>query len=217
MDETSSKTVLIIPLSDYLERLTEEFTAEYPDYSHKTIRRGVRKIINEWFSEEFTCKKNEDIEMFLTSSSVDGENHNSTRTFLYINTLNGEDHLWGFYTLTIKIIDISEFEDGEKRKYIYKGKSPKHTDKIPVILLAQFGKNDRYTEQFSGYDLYQEAINTIQEARSKVGTQIVMLDSVNNPKVIGFYKQFGYKEFGEVIVNEDTHDTKYQPMFINLG
>lgn len=36
MDETSSKTVLIIPLSDYLERLTEEFTAEYPVYNKKS-------------------------------------------------------------------------------------------------------------------------------------------------------------------------------------
>ncbi|MBZ4299847.1 hypothetical protein LAJ56_18040, partial [Streptococcus pneumoniae] len=76
----------------------------------------------------------------------------------------------------------------------------------------QFGKNTKLNK-LSGQELFEIVIQKIEEFRAIVGTQMVFLDSINHPKVIQFYKQFGFVAYSQLI--KDDHQVSYQPMALN--
>ncbi|KEQ49058.1 hypothetical protein SK608_0052 [Streptococcus mitis subsp. carlssonii] len=45
---------------------------------------------------------------------------------------------------------------------------------------------------------------------------MVYLDSVNEDKVINFYKSFGFVEYGEIIRDNKHPDVYYQPMALDM-
>ncbi|HHG6387626.1 TPA: hypothetical protein ACS8EW_001103, partial [Streptococcus pneumoniae] len=67
----------------------------------------------------------------------------------------------------------------------------------------------------SGQELFEIVIQKIEEFRAIVGTQMVFLDSINHPKVIQFYEQFGFVAYSQLI--KDDHQVSYQPMALNMS
>ena len=83
-----------------------------------------------------------------------------------------------------------------------------------MLLIGQFGKNTKLNK-LSGQELFEIVIQKIKEFRAIVGTQMIFLDSINHPKVIQFYEQFGFVAYSQLI--KDDHQVSYQPMALNMS
>ncbi|MBF8970139.1 hypothetical protein I1A59_04045 [Streptococcus mitis] len=155
---------------------------------------------------------NNDMLSYLLDKAWQFEKHHRSRNFIVENS-NTND-IVGFFSLSLKVIDISNLEKSIKKRLILKGKSPNNIDIIPVLLIGQFGKNTKIN-QITGTELFQEVLKKIELFRSIVGTQIVFLDSLNHPKVISFYKKFGFVTYSDLIT--DDQNITYQPMALNMS
>lgn len=85
---------------------------------------------------------------------------------------------------------------------------------IPTVLIAQFGKNDHYANQITGEFMMASVLAKIEEVCNIIGTKIVLLDSVNNGKVIQFYQNFGFQAFGMIVASLEAD---LQPMFLDVS
>lgn len=94
-----------------------------------------------------------------------------------------------------------------------KRSAAKHISEIPAILIAQFGKNYKADKRISGDDFMNLVFIQIQKAREIIGGQTIVLDSVNNDKVINFYESFGFTKYGSIVNDENQ---SYQPMALDL-
>ena len=59
---------------------------------------------------------------------------------------------------------------------------------IPCYLVGQLGKNDECKGKIGSY-LLDEALNFIDKAQDILKGRFVLIDAVNEPKVLEFYKQ----------------------------
>ena len=84
-----------------------------------------------------------------------------------------------------------------------------------MLLIGQFGKNTKAKINYQDKSYFEIVIQKIEEFRAIVGTQMVFLDSINHPKVIQFYEQFGFVAYSQLI--KDDHQVSYQPMALNMS
>ena len=155
-----------------------------------------------YIESSFKCSKNKDVLKYLNEKAIDDEKHHKSRTyFVYLDT-----NLVGFFTIALKVLDISKLPKSKKKKMIYKGKSPKNIDNIPVYLIGQIAKNDKYKRIFTGKELLIIALDKIKEINKQIGVKTIILDSVSNQngkgKVVTFYQQNGFTEYANVIKYE---------------
>lgn len=176
------------------------------------IVRPLREIINTVAGNDiignfdtFSCK-NEDVENFLKTKSIDFEKRNKSRTYLMIDTDTLE--VMGYYTLSLKAVD---FQDNVSKSVIQKidgfSKSIKST---AVILIGQLGKNSNYARQYSGIELLNFAMDTIYDIQDRIGGRICLVETeqkAENTKVIDFYKSQNF-----LLLQSDKTDT-YLQMF----
>ena len=155
---------------------------------------------------------NRDMLTYLVEKAFQFEKHHRSRNFIVDDTETNQ--ILGFFSLSLKVIDISGLTKSLKKKVILKGKSPNHTDAIPVLLIGQFGKNTKMNA-ITGEQLFHEVLEKIEQFRSIVGTQMVFLDSINEPKVISFYEKFGFVTYSNLITDEQA--MTYQPMALNMA
>ena len=180
----------------------------------------LKDDFKEFIESYFTCPKNEDVIKYLKEKAIDDEKHHKSRTYFVYN----DTKLVGFFTITIKVLDISKLEKKEKKKLLYKGKGPNNINYIPVYLIGQIAKNDKYKNEITGKELLLIVLDKIKEVNKVIGVKIIMLDSVSKKngrgKIVVFYKQNGFKEYSKVI--KDIHKkektiVKYLlPMFTTL-
>lgn len=149
---------------------------------------------------------------YLSDKASNFEKQQRSRNFIVEETET--NNIIGFFSLSLKVVDISDLEESLKKKLVLKGKSPKNIDYLPVLLIGQFGKNTKLNK-LSGQELFEIVIQKIEEFRAIVGTQMVFLDSINHPKVIQFYEQFGFVTYSQLI--KDDHQVSYQPMALNMS
>lgn len=193
----------IVSLTEYLEDIKNELGS-----SKKDAEKIFRKIVEE--NVEFY--DNEEMLAYVLEKASIFERHHKSRNFLVED--EESDEILGFFSLSLKVIDISELDKKEKKKLILKGKSPDNIMYIPAILIGQFGKNT-LLNKITGIELMKVVIEKIQKFREIVGTQMIFLDSINSEKVICFYEQFGFSKYGEVF--SDNNKNSYQPMALNLS
>ena len=148
----------------------------------------------------FRCAKNPDIETFARHKALDFNRQGIAVTYLVFSCDGESACLAGFYTLAIKIASVS-------REGLSKGicrRLSKFSDSdsdeshflVPMILIAQFGKNDAAGSCLAGSDLMGLALDSIREIQSKAGGRFVFLECDNAPKLLEFYRGEGFAEFG---------------------
>lgn len=124
--------------------------------------------------------------------------------------------LLGAFSLALKVVRLDNLSNGSRKRLLLNSKrsAVKHITEIPVILIAQFGKNYNFPKSITGIELMSLVLKQVEKARSIVSGQTIVLDSVNNEKVIAFYEQFGFVKYG-TIVNDG--EASYQPMALDLS
>ena len=161
----------------------------------------------------FSSPKNKDIEFFLKNTAVQFAKQNrSPTTLIYAYTKN-EWKLCGYFTLTIKTIDV---EKGHVSSDLFKklrkfGMYDTATNKIsiPVPLIAQLGKNftDGCDKLIKGDELLKLACDEVRKAQYIPGGKAVYLECENTSNLIKFYEENGFREFARRHTDEDEKKT----------
>lgn len=127
--------------------------------------------------------KNTDVQDFLHNKAITFERNLRSCTYLY--TSNADKSVVGYfsigitYTLTNKLDKaIVKFLDGYTDETIA----------IPCYLIGQLGKSDTCKEKIGSF-LLDDVLSIIDKSQDNLKGRFVLIDSVNDEKVIEFYKQ----------------------------
>ena len=66
------------------------------------------------------------------------------------------------------------------------------------MLIGQIAKSDNYKGIKLGNILMEHAIKKLEITNKIVGGRFILLDALNNEKIISFYKEFGFFEIEEI-------------------
>ena len=131
----------------------------------------------------FVCTKNIDVQDFLHNKAITFERNLRSCTYLY--TSNADKSVAGYfsigitYTLTNKLDKaVVKFLDGYTDETIA----------IPCYLVGQLGKSDTCKEKIGSF-LLDDALSIIDKSQESLKGRFVLIDSVNDDKVINFYKE----------------------------
>lgn len=131
----------------------------------------------------FVCTKNTDVQDFLHNKAITFERNLRSCTYLY--TSNADKSVVAYITLGIKSLltnDLSDeaivFLDGYTNEIL----------SIPCYLIAQLGKSDTCKEKIGKF-LLDDALSIIDKSQDSLKGRFVLIDSVNDDKVINFYKE----------------------------
>jgi hypothetical protein len=134
--------------------------------------------------ETFLCSKNGDLEDFLHHQAMTFENHLRSRTYIYIE--NETKEIAAYFSIAIYMLDTDDISsdvilmiDGYKDD----------VKTIPCFLIGQVGKSDKYETFKIGNYILADAVEKIDEAQRLLGGRFILLDAINDPKVIEFYQQ----------------------------
>ena len=138
----------------------------------------ARKIL-----KTFSCAKNIDVQDFLHNKAITFERNLRACTYLYIS--NADKSVIAYLTLGIKALLTDGLSD-ETIKFLdgYTSQMPS----IPCYLIAQLGKNDSCKHKIGSF-LLDDALGFIDKAQGILKGRFVLIDAVNEDKVIEFYKE----------------------------
>lgn len=152
---------------------------------------------------QFLCPLNLSVEHFLKNSAIEFSKQNISSTYLIMTTNQNENILVGYFTLAIATLELPKdtipsqtwLRRLSKFGY-YNTIIQRHIISAPLI--AQLGKNytNSYNNLITGDELLQMALDKVHEVQSIIGGKLVYLECENNPKLIDFYSDNGFVNFG---------------------
>ncbi|HEM2548370.1 TPA: hypothetical protein U0431_001154 [Streptococcus suis] len=207
-----------LPLGDVINSLRQAIISKHPEYSNeRKIRQKIREEFSTIVSNQVSFGKNSDMLEYLKNEAITTELTHKSRNFIIIDQEVSEKkfEILGFFTLTLKIVNVQTLDDVIRKSFVLSGKNASHLEYLPGLLIAQFGKNLHFNK-ITGREVMELVVEKIQLAQSILGGKMVYLDSINEEKVISFYKSFGFIEYGEIIEDNKHSGVFYQPMALDM-
>lgn len=164
-------------------------------------RAAIMQILS-----SFSCAKDHDIENFIRNRAIEFEELSKAKTYLICDeaVLQDEGRLFvlGYVSLALKVLQIPDGLSIRGRKELdgYRGKHHGEpiTD-IPCYLIGQLARNDGVTkERLAGKELIEEAQRIIMAAVEAVGGRFMMVECHDDPKLLKFYTDNGFKEIARI-------------------
>jgi len=154
--------------------------------------RKIKKLL-----ETFECSKNQDLQDFLHNKALTFEKHLRSRTYLYIE--NSSKNVIAYFTIAVTTLHTSNISkeviqllDGYRDDI----------DTIPCFLIGQLGKSSNYESLKIGEFILNDTINIIDKSQKSLGGRFILLDAINNQKVLSFYEKNAFFSIEEDKQNE---------------
>lgn len=162
----------------------DEITSQYKlmDLLAENSTNQVKKLL-----KTFSCKINNDLQDFLHSKAITFERNLRSRTYLYANNKN--KGIVAYFTLAINYLETDKFKSEIIQILSGYASYTDKTNAIPCYLIGQLAISDEYRKQGIGNFLLTDALKIADNAQTSFGGRFVLIDSVNNDKVINFYEQ----------------------------
>ncbi|KIM11386.1 MAG: hypothetical protein KU37_07110 [Sulfuricurvum sp. PC08-66] len=139
----------------------------------------VKKLL-----ETFICTKNSDLENFLHNQAMTFERNLRSRTYLYVE--NETKKVVAYFTIALNILHTDKISS----EVIFLLDGYKNDSKtIPCFLIGQVGKSDLYEKVKIGEYILADAVEIINSAQQALGGRFILLDAINQSKVVAFYQQ----------------------------
>lgn len=183
--------------------------------SSKYLRINLEDVIENYGEDrtkailaDFSCELNKDVEDFIRTKAIEFSKQSIAKTQLIYYVEDDEDtncpkRLVGYFSLTQKTINISKKALSNKlssrmrrfAKYDY----DKGCYSLPVILIGQLGKNYKNgnNKYIKGDELLELAFQNITLVQKYIGGRFVYLESEDKEKIVNFYKNNGFLQFGK--------------------
>ncbi len=163
---------------------------------------------------DFSCPYNKDVEKFLHVNAVEFARQSISATHLLFAPYKGEKVLVGYFTLANKHFHIDlkgHGINGTLRRRInrfahYDSELKKYIVSAPLI--GQLGKNytNGYNKLITGDELLKIACDTVKEVQGIIGGKMVYLECEDTPKLLEFYSENGFYNFGKRLLENDEKD-----------
>jgi len=154
-------------------------------------------------SFKFQCEE-DDLNDFFNNDAVPHSELLLAKTYVYYK--EGTDQAIAFFTVSndaIKSEDVKSF----KRKL----SSAKRYPFFPAVKIGRLGRDIN----FKGLSFGQKILDDIKHSftfNNKTGCCFITVDAYNNPKILDFYKENGFRFF----IEEESEDRKTRAMYYNL-
>lgn len=155
------------------------------------------------FLSSFSCPLNPDVEHFLHHTAIEFSKQSISSTYLIMASYKEEYVLVGYFTLANKFfcIEKDSLPNRKWRQRMSKFGRFDNTIKrytLSAPLIGQLGKNytNNYNELITGDELLKLALDKVREMQTIVGGKIVYLECEQKEKLIDFYSQNGFVNFG---------------------
>ena len=161
---------------------------------------------------DFSCPINRDVEYFLHAKAVEFSKQGLSKTHLVVTSYKDKPVICGYFTLCNKIMSVSpKALSSTFRKRIYKFAKWNPVVKeysVPAPLIAQFGKNftNGYDKLISGDELLKIATDMVMQFFRIVGGRIIYLECEDTEKLICFYSDNGFVNFGKRYLDREEVD-----------
>lgn len=184
------------------------------------IQVNLQDMINDLGEEKteeiiksFECPLNKDVEDFLKYKAVEFSRQSLSKTYLVFASYKSAPVLCGYYTVANKFIHIersnvsktlqkriSKFAqyDVQAKKYV-----------LSALLIAQLGKNynNGYNKLITGDELLKMACDRVKNIQYLVGGKICYIECEDEAKLIEFYSDNGFVNFGHRELEQDETNT----------
>jgi len=159
------------------------------------ILYSLREIQDVSILKNFKCALNRDIELFLKEKASIFDKRNISKTYLLIDIKKRK--VVAYFALSITTF-ISINKISKTKIKLIDGFS-KSRECLFFYLIGQLGVDDFYREKHKNRNLgnlvLDYAMDIIQQSQNLVGGRFVLVDAINNSKVINFYKKNGFIKF----------------------
>lgn len=168
-------------------------------------KETVQEILNKFESIPNTeTGKVNDVEYFLHSKAIQFEKMAISTTHLIFSEYKGNDVLVGYFSvankpLTMSKRNYSNLSSSQKRKLCQGGRKTESGGYVlNSYLIGQIGKNYSkealQTKSITGKMILSLAYDTLLQAKMIVNAKYVWLECTDTPKLLDFYKSFGFSE-----------------------
>ncbi len=138
--------------------------------------------------QTFQCELNQDLTSFIHNTAIDYEKRKIARTFVLVD--EALKQIVGYFTLSIKSLSTKGMSNSSIKKI--DGISS-NRDCIHSFLIGQLGISDKYAHYRFGTYLLDDAFFQIETAHNIVAGRYILVDAINNEKVIDFYMRHGFR------------------------
>lgn len=133
------------------------------------------------------------------------EEKDKTRTYLVLdeeNIYNENFRILGYFSLATKSVQVAGKISKSKIKDL--DGINRNAENIDCFLIGQLGKNEIYEDIINGKIILDSAIDIIETAKSFIGRRVILVESVDDIKVLQFYFDNGFEKIEELeIVAKD--------------
>ena len=129
-----------------------------------------------------------DVELFLEEKAEEFEKRNRSRTYLVFD--DETVVLLGYFTLSLNALPFRSEVSKNTIKRI-DGFS-KDVTAAGIVLIGQFGKDAIAGSKLSGKLLLDICLEYVYKSQDIVGSRFVMLECLDVPQVVSFYKANGF-------------------------
>ena len=103
----------------------------------------------------------------------------------------------GYFSIAISVLYANEVEEDILLEIDLQA-----IKDIPCMLIGQIAKSDDYKDIKLGNLLMEHAIEKLETTSRVVGGRFILLDALNNEKIIKFYEEFGFFKIEDI--NKDS-------------
>lgn len=189
----------------------------------KDLVQAVGEERTKQILSDFSCPMNKDVEYFIRSKAIEFSKQGLAQTQLIFTSYKEEPVLIGYFALAVKEIVITRRTvlNYNWRRRINRFATRSDTDGcyyVPAPLIGQLGKNYKngYNELITGDELLKLAIDKVYETQAVLGGKFVYLECEDKPKLIQFYKDNGFVEFGHRDLERDERDRQSGNYLVQL-
>ena len=149
----------------------------------------------------FKCEKNQDLEIFLKQKALIFEKQKRARTFLFIDIQTKQ--VLAYYTISISLLNLKNLPIQNELLEEITGYKNNFPDLIPCYLIGQLGKSDLCNLKI-GNKLIKYATNKIINCHYHLGGRFIILDALNNHKLLKFYAKHGFIPIEKISQNKES-------------
>ena len=159
----------------------------------------------------YSCTKDEQIDKFFHHEFSDYEYQLLGKSYCFVS--KEEPKIAAAFTVANSSVRVDDMPKSKRNKLNRKIPFSKQRSQYPAVLIAQLAVFDG----FEGMHLGNEVLDAIKawfiDPLNKTGCRYVVVDAVNNPKVLKFYQDNGF----DFIFSSDEEEMQYLSRVENIA
>ena len=153
--------------------------------------------------QPYVCSKDEQINRFFHEEFADYDYQMLGKTYCFVTS--DKQKMVAAFTVANSSVRVDNMPKSKRYKLNRKIPFSKQRSQYPAVLVAQLAVFD----EFSGMNVGKEMVDFIKSwfinPLNKTGCRYIVVDAVNKPKVLQFYKDNGF----DFIFSSDMEEMQY--------